>query len=351
MVWRDSDHGIQIPWMLENLWIIGNPLIGICPNEGCLFSEEKEVGKAYLYCWWRHLPQSTHCLTCNCRQICSFGIQSMGKVSIIEESEIAQKHNCRTLCLRWRLRPPDLIIQMNYIFSLALGTTARLIESTMDVLWVTVTNRSMWQQQQRFEEQTKMSNSCMVETWMSFTSCRSNWQFLAREDRDSPDEVHIHPRSTQQSKNSSQSTHGISFATLRTSLHSQICQTTCRPLPHLGSIFQQSTWVRWCASILAQELRRIDSTFCRRIRISASWIDGTKGTDVAPNLERIKRGQVCIEAFDWTRSLCRYRGYDKHVPSRYWYSSTGFDGHCWSTKEQFRVHTIEWSSRSEKKVL
>ena len=137
----DSDNGIKSPecWSIDEF--NGKPsLIGICPNEDCLFSKEKGGREGipftaidddiYLN------PPTVLLATADKFARLSFNPWAKS-IDHKEESNTAKQHNCRTLfAFDGVLRPPDLIIQDElHLLTGPLGTTAGLIESTMDVLW------------------------------------------------------------------------------------------------------------------------------------------------------------------------------------------------------------------------
>ena len=195
----DSDHGIKSPecWSISEF--NGQPsLIGICPNEGCLFSEENggQQGIPFTAIDDDIYLNPPTVLLATADKFARLAFNPWAKsVDHREESEIAQKHNCRTLfAFDGRLRPPDLIIQDElHLLTGPLGTTAGLIESTMDVLWKSHGHKP------KYVAATATIRGADKDVQLMYGRdlnvfpppvAEATDNFFAREDRDSPGRVH-----------------------------------------------------------------------------------------------------------------------------------------------------------------
>jgi hypothetical protein len=134
----NSDDGIKSP---DN-WRIGAfndrpALIGFCPDENCLFNDEVH-GVPFTPIDDDIYLNPPTVLLATVDKIARLAHNPWAKsLDNSEDSDIAKKYNCKTLfAFDGTTRAPDLIIQDElHLLTGPLGTTAGLIESTMDVLW------------------------------------------------------------------------------------------------------------------------------------------------------------------------------------------------------------------------
>ena len=140
----DSDDGIRSP---DN-WRIGTlnekpALIGTCGIENCLFNDEHH-GVPFTPIDDDIYLNPPTVLLATVDKIARLAHNPWAKsIDPSENSDVAKQFNCRTLFAFDGLkRAPDLIIQDElHLLTGPLGTTAGLIESTMDTLWSSIDHK------------------------------------------------------------------------------------------------------------------------------------------------------------------------------------------------------------------
>lgn len=193
----NSDDGIKSP----HNWKIGkfndkDALVGHCPKVECLFNDEVH-GIPFTPIDDDIYLNPTTVLLATVDKIARLAHNPWARsIDPSEHSETAKESNCRTLFgFDGSKRPPDLIIQDElHLLTGPLGTTAGLIESTMDVLWSSLGHRPKYVAATATIRGAERDVRLMFGRSLNIFPppvAKASDNFFAKEDHENPGRIHI----------------------------------------------------------------------------------------------------------------------------------------------------------------